>query len=107
MKRFNVAWAATARADLDDIVLYIADDNEANALRVAERIEVRAGTLKTLPGRGRVVPELHRLGLDAYREVIERPWRILYRMDGDQVLVVSILDGRRDLEHVLASRFLR
>jgi toxin ParE1/3/4 len=42
-----------------------------------------------------------------YREVIERPWRILYRIDGDTVLVLAVLDGRRELRSLLLERLLR
>jgi plasmid stabilization system protein ParE len=107
MNRYAVDWAVTARADLEEIAAYIADDSPINALAVVERIEARAQTLSTLPMRGRVVPELQWHGVTTFQELIELPWRMIYRIDGLTVHVVGVLDGRRQLEDLLLARFLR
>jgi hypothetical protein len=57
--------------------------------------------------RERIVPELHWHGLTRFLELIERPWRLIYRIDGSTVYVVSVWDGRRQLEDLLLARFLR
>ena len=57
--------------------------------------------------RGRIVPELHWHGVARFQELIERPWRLIYRIDGSTVYVVSVLDGRRQREDLLLARFLR
>lgn len=106
MTAYQVDWAVVARSDLDGLALYIADDSPINALRVVERIEKRAAALRTFSERARIVPELRALGRDRYREIIESPWRLIYRIEGHQVLVVSVLDSRRDLSLVLHHRFL-
>jgi hypothetical protein len=36
-----------------------------------------------------------------------RPYRIVYRIEGDTVTVLGVLDGRRDLEDALLERLLR
>ena len=107
MKNYEVEWAITARDDLQEIIAYIAEDSAINALKVIKRIEDRALLLTTLPMRGRIVPELHWHGIANFQELIERPWRIIYRIDGSIVYVVAILDGRRQLEDLLLARFLR
>ena len=56
--------------------------------------------------RGRAVPELRSVDVYQYLELIESPWRIIYRVHGDEVLVVELLDGRRDLESLLLRRLL-
>lgn len=107
MKRYAVAWAITARDDLEEIAAYIAEDSPLNALKVVERIEDRAQALTMLPTRGRIVPELQWHGVVTFHELIERPWRLVYRIDGATVYVVGVLDGRRQLEDLLLARFLR
>jgi hypothetical protein len=57
--------------------------------------------------RGRIVPELQWQGVSAHRELHERPWRLLYRIDGPRIQVVGVLDVRRQLEDLLLARFLR
>jgi len=37
----------------------------------------------------------------------ERPWRILYRILGESVYVVAVVDSRRDMVAFLMERLLR
>lgn len=102
MAEFRVEWTDAARDDLYAIARYIARDSAISALAVVERIERRAAALFALPRRGRVVPELRRLGTSGVRELIEPPWRILYSVEKPRVLVLAVVDGRRDLGKWLA-----
>lgn len=45
--------------------------------------------------------------MQTWRELIVRPWRIIYRAEGDLVTVLALFDGRRDLEDVLLERLIR
>lgn len=107
MTRFSVEWAVTARNDLEAISAYIAADSPVNALKVVERIEARVDALSSLPMRGRVVPELSWHSVMSFHELFERPWRLIYRIESRQVFIVSVLDGRRNLEDLLLDRFVR
>jgi len=106
-RRFRVRWAEAAVRDLEEIVSYVAVDSGANASRVLARIETRAAALEASPSRGRVVPELAHFGMRTWRELLVRPYRLIYRIEGDTVTVLSVFDGRRDLEDVLLERLLR
>jgi plasmid stabilization system protein ParE len=106
-REFEVLWTETAAQDLEEIFFYIAHDSPTNARRVLVRLRTRAETLRTLPSRGRVVPELRDLSLEPWREILERPHRIIYRISGYTVLIMAVLDGRRDLETLLLQRLLR
>ena len=57
--------------------------------------------------RGRIVPELRAAGVQTYRELVEGPWRIVYRYDARYVYVTAVLDARRDLSSVLLERLAR
>ena len=70
-------------------------------------MEARAARLESEPRRGRIVPELARFGIRTWRELIVRPYRIVYRIDGDTVAVLAVFDGRRELEDVLLERLVR
>lgn len=102
-----VVWADAARRDLDAIIDYIAERHPGNALRLFDRLQRRALTLQAQPIRGRSVPELRGLGAAGYRELIERPWRIIYRTEPARVIVVAVIDGRRDLSSLLFERLIR
>ena len=102
-----VNWIASARQDVLEIVDYIASDAPINAAKVLERLEARAASLNRFPERGRVTPELRHLGITSIRELIENPWRIVYEFSGSEVLIVGVLDSRRDLQSMLLERLLR
>ncbi|MCC5872860.1 MAG: type II toxin-antitoxin system RelE/ParE family toxin [Gammaproteobacteria bacterium] len=103
-----VVWSAAAAADLEAIIDFIlAEDSPEQALRVIEKLQLRAQGLTALSSRGRIVPELRDAGIAIYRELLESPWRIVYRLDGDRVLVLAVLDGRRDLADLLLERLTR
>jgi toxin ParE1/3/4 len=105
----NVRWAGGAREDLLQIVAWIAKESPREARRVLRRLEERAARLETLSARGRTVPELSRLGVTAFRELVVDPWRLIYRIDesASEIWVVALLDGRRDLDDVLFQRLVR
>lgn len=107
MRRYKVIWTETAVQDLEDIARYIARDSPENARRVMKRLRESAEKLRNLPERGRIVPELLDLGLRAWRELVVRPHRIIYRISADGVIVEVVFDGRRDAASLLADRLLR
>jgi toxin ParE1/3/4 len=43
----------------------------------------------------------------SWRELVVKPYRILYRVSSDTVTVLAVFDGRRDLEDLLLERLLR
>ena len=50
--------------------------------------------------------ELAVLGIKEYRQTWFKPYRVVYRVVGDRVLVYLITDGRRDMQLLLARRLL-
>lgn len=105
-KTFEVLWADVAESDLKGIILYIAEESPGNAKKLLARIRVSTAKLARSPMQGRVVPELLSQGISQYREVVISPWRVIYRVEADRVLVVSVVDSRRNVEDILLGRFL-
>lgn len=106
-KSYQVLWTHTAQQDLLEIIDYIAQDSVDDALVILHKLETKAALLVTLPNRGRIVPELLHTGISQYRELINAPWRIVYRVENRQVLIMAVLDSRRDLQTVLLGRLAR
>ena len=107
IKSYQVSWTHTAQQDLTEIIDYIAQDSVDDALAILHKLETKAALLIALPNRGRVVPELLHTGVSQYRELISAPWRIVYRVESRQVLIMAVLDSRRDLQTVLLNRLAR
>jgi plasmid stabilization system protein ParE len=103
----QVRWAEAAVRDLEEIVSYIAADSPINAQNLLTRLRRKTESLEVAPLRGRVVPELAQFGIRTWRELLAKPYRIVYRVAQRTVRVLAVLDGRRDLEDVLLERLLR
>lgn len=104
----RIVWTEAALQDMESILRYIfAHDSLAAAERIHERLLTAVETLTVNPERCRVVPELDMVGISDFRELINRPYRICFRVYGREVVLVSILDGRRDLEEILLDRALK
>jgi len=104
---FRILWAAVAERDLLGIVDFIAEDDPGTALDIVRKIKSGTGKLSRSPGRGRIVPELLKHGISRYREIVIKPWRVIYRIEEKSVYVVSVIDGRRNVEDVLLARLLK
>jgi len=102
----EIFWASVAEQDLLRIVRYIAEEDAGAALKILNRIKVATARLDRSPKRGRVVPELLKHGISRYREIVIKPWRVIYRIEAEKVYVLSVIDGRRNVEDVLLERLL-
>jgi plasmid stabilization system protein ParE len=101
---YRVTWDPGACGDLVEIVRFIANDSLLDARRAAARLNTGAASLSRHPQRYRRVPELAQLpdftGLASaleVRELIVRPWRLTFAIEGRGVRVVAIVDSRRDM----------
>ena len=105
-QKFEIVWARTAEAELKEIVNYIAIDSPINALKIFQKIKKNASSLYTMPERCRIVPELKEQGIMQYRELIVKPWRIIFRIAETKVYVLCLLDSRRNIEDILLERLV-
>ena len=106
-RKWRVIWTESAADDLVEIVSFIAGNSPTNARRLLIRLRSRADSLGRSPQRGRVVPELASTGTRMWRELVVKPYRIVYRIRKDTVMVGAVVDGRRDLEDLLLERLTR
>ena len=105
--RYEVLLTAGAEQDLESIHDYIAEfDSVANADHVLDRLMDVVDGLAQFPERGSYPKELVALGMKAYRQTACKPYRVIYRILGSRVVIYLIVDGRRDMQSVLARRLL-
>ena len=81
-----------ALSDLDAIYAYIAQDNPVAARRWINRLRERARKAATAPLAGRVVLEVEQPGV---REVFLRTYRLVYRVVGNELHVLTVFEGHR------------
>ena len=105
--RFEVLLTEGAEQDLEALHDYIAEfDCVANANYVLDELMAVVESLSKFPERGSYPKELVGLGIKEYRQTFFKPYRVIYRITGNQVIIYLIADGRRDMQSVLARRLL-
>ena len=90
----KVEFAPEAMSDLEEIGLYIARDNPDAAEAWIDKLIDRAEKAGIHPLAGRVVPEF---GQPSIREVLVRTYRIIYLVEPQRILVLTVLEGHRRL----------
>jgi toxin ParE1/3/4 len=104
---YKVLLTHSAERDLEAIYDYVAqNDTPANANHLLDKLIEAAETLADFPGRGSYPKELLALGIREYRQAHFKPYRLIYRVSGKQVIVYIIADGRRDMQTLLMRRML-
>ncbi len=105
--RYEVLLTQGAEQDLESIHDYIAEfDGVANANHVLDRLMEVVEVLAQFPERGSYPKELVALGIKEYRQTAFKPYRVIYRVMGSRVVIYLIVDGRRDMQSILARRLL-
>ena len=77
---------------MSEIVDYISRDRPEAARKWAEGVLDAVGQLESFPGQGRVVPEV---GRPSIRELIYGEYRVIYKVQGKAVSVLTVRHGRR------------
>jgi toxin ParE1/3/4 len=104
---FAVLLTIDAARDLNELYDYIAlHDSPRKADNVLKQIEKTFSTLSEFPERGVYPQELLKIGIREYREIFFKPYRIIYRVMDQNVYVLLIVDGRRDMQLLLQRRLI-
>lgn len=89
----SIVWSPQAIHDVESIRSFIAQDSSSYAELVARRIVSAVERLHSFPESGRLVPEREN---PAIRELIVRPYRIVYRLRGGVAEIITVFRGSRE-----------
>ena len=87
-----VRWSAQAVDDLQEIHDYIARQSPRYAAVVAGRLVAAVDRVREFPESGRIVPELNE---PAVREVLHGAYRIVYELQPDVAVVLTVFRASR------------
>lgn len=90
----EIIWTEPALSELDEIADYIALDNRQAARELVQRVFAHIGELAGHPESVSGPPELKG---SRYRQIVEPPCRIIYRIDRDAVIILYIMRSERRL----------
>jgi len=104
----TIKWSSVAEADLNKIIDYFLNKDE---ISIAENtyagIQETLKRLENFPQSGRIIPELEEFNIFMYREIIYKRWRVLYKVQGNDIYILGVIDGRRNIEDILLERMVR
>ena len=106
-KKYLVVWSKSAAHDLKSIVSFIAVDSAQNARETFAKIKKECLRLENFPNLGKVPVELEALQIGGYRKLSVNPWKIFYRKQANQIVILAVVDSRRDLDDALWNRLMR
>jgi len=86
----QVIWSDPAWEDVEAAAQYIGRDSESYAAAFVQNAKDAAGSLAHFAERGQVVPEISD---ESIRELLVRPYRLIYRISADQVLILTLVHG--------------
>lgn len=106
---WQVAFTRCAEEDILGIFSFIADkDGPDIAETILSRFIEARDSLRELPDRGRIPPELKRVNILSYREIQVSPYRVIYQVNkvSREVHIHVVADGRRNFTELLKERLL-
>ncbi|MFK0573254.1 type II toxin-antitoxin system RelE/ParE family toxin [Endozoicomonas sp.] len=103
-----------ARQDIVDIIAYTRDYfGKPQALKLRQTFNSALQSLREQPFKGAWVPELAQFGNTEYRQLVRKPFRIIYlttetaKENGITVAILLCADGRRNFSTLLQNRLFR
>lgn len=98
----EIVWSEPALAELEAIADFIALQDPLAARGLVQRIYEHASQLADHPQSGPRPRELGRKG--RYRQIVEPPCRVFYRLDGTRVVIVHVMRTERLLRRSVLKR---
>jgi len=94
---YKVSWSPEAIEDLQSIADYIAKDSRVYAQSVIAKVFDVSRSFASHPLIGRIVPEL---GVAEIRERFVYSYRLIYQIEGNEILIVAVIHGKRLIENI-------
>jgi toxin ParE1/3/4 len=89
----QVIWSPSALEDIEQVAQFIARDSSDQASLFVSRLIEATDRLGSFPLSGRGIPEI---GRQDCREISYGAYRIMYRVEGEDVWITGVVHGARD-----------
>lgn len=89
----QVIWSPSSLEDIEQITQFIARDSADRAALFVSRLIESADRLGSFPLSGRVITEI---GHPDCREITYGAYRIMYRVQAEDVWITAVVHGARD-----------
>ena len=103
----KIIWSKDASDELYEIIFYIKHNaGKITAEKIYKKIldEVKRAS-ENAEGR-RVSPLLKDFGIINIHQINIKPWTLYYKVENKEMKIISIIDGRRNLEEILYKKVI-
>jgi toxin ParE1/3/4 len=105
--KYKIIWSKDAGDEFAEIISwykYTAGKNVAQ--RIYTKINSQIKKLKDFPGIRKQAQILKSVGAHDYRQIVQDNWIIYYRAKGQTINIISVIDGKRNLEEILYKKMI-
>jgi toxin ParE1/3/4 len=103
----EIIWSKDAGDELFEIVSYIKyNTGRITAGKVYSKIMNGVKRASENAEGRRIAPLLKEFGINYIHQISINPWIIFYKVENKKMEIISIIDGRRNLEEILYKKIL-
>jgi toxin ParE1/3/4 len=103
----GIIWSKDAGDELLEIISYI--KNNAGKITAEKMFKKIDDGVKKASGNAagrRIAPMLMNFGINNIHQLNISPWAIFYKVENNEMKIISIIDQRRNLEEILYKKIL-
>ena len=103
----KILWTKDAEESFNEILEYLMEKSgESITQKIYDKIITKIDLLASISFKSKLSQDLKDIGINDVHELTESPWRIFYKTRKDEIIILLILDGRRNIEEILISKVI-
>jgi toxin ParE1/3/4 len=103
----DIIWSKDAGDELMEIILYIKNNTgKITAEKIFKKINDKVKKTSEHAAGRRIAPILMNFGIIDIHQLDINPWAIFYKVENNEMRIISIIDQRRNLEEIFYKKIL-
>jgi toxin ParE1/3/4 len=103
----EIIWSKDAGDELTEIISYIkCNTGKITAEKIYTKIINEVKRVSENANGRRIAPLLKELGINYIHQLNVNPWILFYKVKKNRMEIISIIDGRRNLEEILYKKMV-
>ena len=103
----KIIWSKDAGDELSEIISYIKyNTGKITAEKVYTKIKKEVEKASENAAGRKIAPMLKNFGINSIHQININPWSIFYKVENNQMEIISIIDQRRNLEEILYKKIM-
>ena len=103
----EIIWSKDAGDELFDIISYIKyNTGKITAEKIYFKINKEIEKVSENAAGRRISPMLRNFGINNIHQINVSPWAIFYKVENENIEIISIIDQRRNLEEILYKKVM-